>query len=366
MIGVRGTAGLPSYGSGEPFASAACSAVDLESALNTISILDLALIGRGQTARESLNASVVLAQHAEALGYRRVWYAEHHNIRSIASSATSVLIAHVAAHTKQIRLGAGGIMLPNHAPLTIAEQFGTLAELHPDRIDLGLGRAPGGDQPTMRALRRYEESVESFPQDVLELQGYLAGESLIRGVDATPGKGTKVPLYILGSSLFGAQLAAGLGLPFAFASHFAPQSLREAVALYRRSFEPSEQLDRPHVIAGLNVIAAETAADAQVQFQAVKRFRVSVLLGRGRTLSDEEADALLQSPAGERIMQMGTYAAVGTPVEVRKYVEDFVQLARADELITVHPSQTVADRLKSVQLLAETMELVPASPQVFD
>ena len=322
-----------------------------------ISILDLALIGRGQTARESLNASVALAQSAEALGYRRVWYAEHHNIPSIASSATSVLIAHVAAHTERIRLGAGGIMLPNHAPLTIAEQFGTLAELHPGRIDLGLGRAPGGDQLTMRALRHYEEAVDSFPQDVLELQGYLADQSLVPGVDATPGKGTRVPLYILGSSLFGARLAAGLGLPYAFASHFAPQSLREAVALYRREFEPSEQLARPHVIAGLNVIAAETAAHAQAQFQAVKRFRVSVLLGRGRILSDEEADLVLQSPAGERIMQMGTYAAIGTPGEIRKYVEDFARRADADELITVHPSQEVSDRLKSVELLAETMGL---------
>ncbi len=326
-----------------------------------LSILDLALIGPGQTAHESLNATVVLAQRAEELGYRRVWYAEHHNIRSIASSATSVLIAHVAAHTKRIRLGAGGIMLPNHAPLTIAEQFGTLAELHPGRIDLGLGRAPGGDQATMRALRRYEESVDSFPQDVLELQGYLAGESLIPGVDATPGMGTKVPLYLLGSSLFGAQLAAGLGLPFGFASHFAPQLLKQAVALYRRSFEPSEQLDRPHVIAGLNVIAAETADDARLQFQAVKRFRVSVLLGRGRTLSDAEADALLQSPAGDRIMKMGTYAAIGTPAEVRQYVDDFVHLAGADELITVHPSQTIADRLKSVELLARTMDLASVS-----
>jgi luciferase family oxidoreductase group 1 len=170
-----------------------------------------------------------------------------------------------------------------------------------------------------------------------------------------------VPLYILGSSLFGAQLAAALGLPFAFASHFAPQSLQQAVSLYRESFQPSEQLDRPHVIAGLNVIAAETAADAQAQFQAVKRFRVSVLLGRGRTLSDEEADVLLQSPASERIMQMGTYSAIGTPMEVRKYAEDFVHLARADELITVHPSQTIADRLKSVELLAQTMRLLPVS-----
>lgn len=200
-----------------------------------ISILDLAHIGEDMTARDSLEASVTMARHAEELGFRRVWYAEHHNMGSIASSATSVLIAHVAAHTQSIRLGAGGVMLPNHAPLTIAEQFGTLETLHPGRIDLGLGRAPGTDQNTVRALRRDPSSAENFPQDVLELQGYLTGESRIPGVEAVPGKGTDVPLYILGSSLFGAKLAAALGLPYAFASHFAPQALEEAVAAYRTS-----------------------------------------------------------------------------------------------------------------------------------
>ncbi|HEX4244775.1 MAG TPA: LLM class flavin-dependent oxidoreductase, partial [Acidimicrobiales bacterium] len=184
-----------------------------------LSILDLAPIRKGQTAGESFAASVDLAQHAETWGYRRVWYAEHHNMSSIASSATSVIIAHVAAHTDTIRLGAGGIMLPNHAPLTIAEQFGTLEALHPGRIDLGLGRAPGSDQNTMRALRRTPSSADTFPQDVLELQGYLSGDTQIKGVRATPGDGSNVPLYILGSSLFGAQLAAALGLPYAFASH---------------------------------------------------------------------------------------------------------------------------------------------------
>src|ERR1700722_1884690 len=183
-----------------------------------LSILDLAPIARGQTATDSLSASVLLARQAERLGYKRVWYAEHHNMASISSSATSVLIAHVAAHTDTIRLGAGGVMLPNHSPLVIAEQFGTLAALHPGRIDLGLGRAPGSDQNTMRALRRGPSSADTFPQDVLELQGYLRGETLIPGVDATPGKGTNVPLYILGSSMFGAALAASLGLPYALAS----------------------------------------------------------------------------------------------------------------------------------------------------
>ncbi|MTB27517.1 MAG: MsnO8 family LLM class oxidoreductase, partial [Actinobacteria bacterium] len=188
-----------------------------------ISLLDLASIGEGQSVGEALEASVVLAQSAEALGYQRVWYAEHHNMATIASSATAVLIAHIAAKTSSIRLGSGGIMLPNHSPLVIAEQFGTLASLHPGRIDLGLGRAPGTDQTTVQALRRDPRAAESFPRDVLELQGYLSDSSLIEGVNATPGRGTKIPLYILGSSLFGAQVAAQFGLPFAFASHFAPQ-----------------------------------------------------------------------------------------------------------------------------------------------
>src|SRR6201985_1034603 len=190
-----------------------------------LSILDLAPIGRGQTATESFAASVALARRAEELGYERVWYAEHHNMPSIASSATSVLIAHIGAHTKSIRLGAGGVMLPNHAPLTIAEQFGTLAAMYPDRIDLGLGRAPGSDQNTMYALRRNPASAEAFPQDVMELQGYLTGHTRVPGVDAVPGNGSNVPLYILGSSLFGAQLAGMYGLPYGFASHFAPDAL---------------------------------------------------------------------------------------------------------------------------------------------
>src|SRR5580704_9230887 len=218
-----------------------------------LSILDLAPIRRGETAGESFAASVVLAQQAEELGYERVWYAEHHNIASIASSATSVLIAHVGAFTSTIRLGAGGVMLPNHAPLTIAEQFGTLEAMYPGRIDLGLGRAPGSDQNTMYALRRDPRSAATFPQDVLELQGYLSGETRVRGVDAVPGKGSQVPLYILGSSLFGAQLAAALGLPYAFASHFAPSALLEAIAVYRNEFRPSAQLAAPYVMAGVNV-----------------------------------------------------------------------------------------------------------------
>jgi luciferase family oxidoreductase group 1 len=325
-----------------------------------LSILDLAVINRGQTARDSFEASVALARRAEEIGYRRVWYAEHHNMSSIASSATSVLIAHVAAHTERIRLGAGGIMLPNHAPLTIAEQFGTLETLHPGRIDLGLGRAPGSDQATMWALRRDPRSAERFPQDVQELQGYLAGRTLVPGVDAIPGKGTDVPLYILGSSLFGASLAAALGLPYAFASHFAPEALQDAVATYRAGFRPSEQLDRPHVIAGVNVIAADTEAEAQQMLERTRRSRVSRLVGRGRTFTDEEADQILASPQGRQLLQMMTYTAVGTPHVVKDYVDRFAEHADADEVITVHSAPSIEARLRSVDLLAEVTGLASA------
>src|SRR3954466_11110727 len=211
------------------------AAVDTHMGL-PLSILDLAPVRAGQSARDSFAASVELARLAERIGYRRVWDAEHHNMPTIASSATSVLIAHVAAHTDRIRLGAGGIMLPNHSPLVIAEQFGTLEALHPGRIDLGLGRAPGSDRNTMYALRRNAATADSFPQDVLELQAFRGDETRVPGVHAYPGRGSRVPLYVLGSSLFGAQLAAALGLPYAFASHFAPAALTDAVAVYRREF----------------------------------------------------------------------------------------------------------------------------------
>ncbi|MDA8371169.1 MAG: LLM class flavin-dependent oxidoreductase [Nocardiopsaceae bacterium] len=317
-----------------------------------LSILDLAHIGEGETAGDSFQASVAMAQNAEKWGYRRIWYAEHHNMSTIASSATSVLIAHVAAHTQTIRLGAGGIMLPNHAPLTIAEQFGTLETLHPGRIDLGLGRAPGSDQQTMRALRRDPTSADTFPQDVVELQGYLTGESRIPGVDAVPGKGTNVPLYILGSSLFGAKLAAALGLPYAFASHFAPNALEDAVALYRREFTPSPYLDRPYVIAGVNVIVADTEEEAQEHFLDAKRKRVTQMLGRGRTFTPEEADEILRSPAGRQVLQMVTYSAVGTPAKAKDYLHGFAEQAQADELIVVSAAPGRKAWMRSLELLA--------------
>jgi luciferase family oxidoreductase group 1 len=323
-----------------------------------LSILDLAIVGKGETPRDALEGTVALAQLAERRGYRRVWYAEHHNIPSIASSATAVLIAHVAAHTHEIRLGAGGVMLPNHAPLTIAEQFGTLATLHPGRIDLGLGRAPGSDQNTQFALRRDPTAADRFPQDVLELQGYLAGASRVPGVSATPGAGTHVPLYILGSSLFGAELAAYLGLPYAFASHFAPGALQDAVATYRRQFRPSEQLDAPYVLAGVNVIAADTEGAAEEYRASVLRARVGSILGAGRALSDEQADYLLGTPQGRHVAQMMTYSAVGTPKTVREYLDEFAVLADADELVVVHAPPTLDSRLRSVELLSDVTDLV--------
>jgi luciferase family oxidoreductase group 1 len=326
-----------------------------------LSILDLATIGRGKTARDGLEGSVALARQAEATGYRRVWYAEHHNMRSIASSATSVLIAHIAANTQTIRLGSGGVMLPNHSPLTIAEQFGTLESLHPGRIDLGLGRAPGSDQNTMRALRRDPTAADSFPRDVQELQGYLSGNSLVPGVKAIPGEGTNVPLYILGSSLYGATLAAALGLPFGFASHFAPGALEEAVAIYRRNFKPSHQLDHPWVIAGVNVIAADVESDAQEQFLHARRSRAAHFLAPDRTLTSEEADRLLDSPQGQQLRAMAKYSAIGTPAQVMAYLDDFARHADADELIVVHQSPSLEARLRSIDLLADASGLAQAS-----
>lgn len=322
-----------------------------------LSILDLAVIGSDETIAESLAGSVALAQSAEKFGYSRVWYAEHHNMKSIASSATSVLIAHVAAHTKTIRLGAGGVMLPNHAPLVIAEHYGTLAELHPGRIDLGLGRAPGSDQTTQRALRRDPSAAESFPQDVLELQGYLSDQSRVPGISAIPGQGTHVPLYILGSSLFGAQLAATLGLPYAFASHFAPALLHEAKGAYFGNFQPSDQLAEPYFIAAANVIAADSVPEAEAQLQQTLRARVRLFAATDREISDDEADAFLQSPGGQRIAGMLQYSAVGTQTEVRDFLEKFAADARADELIVAHQGPTVAARLHSVELTAQAWGL---------
>ena len=323
-----------------------------------LSILDLAPIAPGRSARDSFEGSVALARAAERSGYRRVWYAEHHNMPTIASSATSVLIGYIAAHTDTIRLGAGGIMLPNHSPLVIAEQFGTLETLFPGRIDLGLGRAPGSDQTTTLALRRDPASADSFPQDVLELQGYLSGRSRIPGVQAVPRGVLPVPLYILGSSLFGAQLAAQLGLPYAFASHFAPDALHQAVEIYRDTFQPSDQLAEPYVLAGVNVFAADGHDVAVAQMKTAYRARTRSMLTRGvrgGNFTDAEIDAFLASPNGRSLAGMTRYTAVGTPAEVRDYLADFAGSARADELIVAHHAADVTDRVRSVELTGDAM-----------
>ena len=301
------------------------------------SILDLAQVLPGESVADGLAATVSLARRAETWGYRRIWYAEHHNMPTIASSATAVLIAHVAANTSSIRLGSGGVMLPNHAPLVIAEQFGTLAELHPGRIDLGLGRAPGTDQVTVRALRRDPGAADTFPRDVQELQGFLS-ESLIQGVSATPGAGTRVPLYILGSSLFGAQLAAALGLPYAFASHF--------------DFRPSDQLAQPYVIAGAGVIAAATENEARRLLELTRRARVRMFLGRGRTLSDEDVELLIEGPGGAQVDHMLQYTGVGTAEQVKAWLAGFAAHAQADELILVSSAIERSASQHTLELLA--------------
>ncbi|WP_449277943.1 LLM class flavin-dependent oxidoreductase [Leucobacter sp. GX24907] len=324
--------------------------------LPTLSILDLATVPEGGDIGTALRNSEELAQTAEQLGYRRIWYAEHHNMPSIASSATAVLIAHIAARTSTIGLGAGGVMLPNHSPLVIAEQFGTLAELHPGRIDLGLGRAPGTDGATFRALRRTHADAENFPNDVLELQQYLGDDIPRTRVNAYPGRGTRVPITILGSSLFGANLAAQFGLPYSFASHFAPQALTAAVRHYRDNYVPSEQHPEPYVSAGINVVAAETDREAEELFVRTEVSRVRSFLSRGREqeLTHDEALALYDSPAGIEIRGMMKHTAVGGADRVAEQLEAFAQHADADELITVHAAPTQQERLNSIRIAAPT------------
>lgn len=327
-----------------------------------LSLIDFASAHEGQTAAQTLEASVRLAQRADESGrFERIWYTEHHNMPSIVSSAPPVLIAHIAAKTESIRLGAGGVMLPNHAPLVVAEQFGTLAELHPGRIDLGLGRAPGTDQVTLRALRRDPRSSERFPQDVVELRDYLSesgDHEATPGIHAHPGIGTKVPLYILGSSLFGAQLAAALGLPYSFASHFAPGALEHAVRVYREEYQPSSEFPEPYVIAAANAVAADSMAEAQEIQEQLLRGRLRALVAqnptmRGRTLTDDEVDALMDSPTGHQVRQMQTYAALGTSADLGEWIERFAVHADADEVMLA-PNGTSSDQqLATVDALAK-------------
>lgn len=320
-----------------------------------LSLLDLATVEFGGTIADAFDHSVAVARLAEDVGYERIWYAEHHNMPTIASSATAVLIAHIAAHTQRIGLGAGGIMLPNHSPLVIAEQFGTLAELHPGRIHLGLGRAPGTDGATFQAMRRGHDASERFPSDVIELQRFLSDELPRNAVNAYPGRGTRVPLTILGSSMFGASLAAQLGLPYSFASHFAPEHLTAAVAHYRASYVPSEAHPEPYVSAGVNVVAADTDEAAEALFVRAEVARVRAFLSRGRTdeLTSDDAAQLMDTPAGMQIRGMLRFTAIGGPQRVREELAAFAKYADADELVTTHVAPTRAEQLTSVRVTME-------------
>ena len=319
------------------------------------SILDLAPVPQGSTPADALRNSLDLAQHAERWGYRRFWLAEHHNMVGIASAATSVVIGHVAGGTRTIRVGAGGIMLPNHAPLVIAEQFGTLASLYPGRIDLGLGRAPGTDQLTLRALRRDPAAADTFPQDVLELQALLGPLQPGQRVQAVPGTDTNVPLWILGSSLFGAQLAAMLGLPYAFASHFAPDALIPALQVYRSRFEPSAQLERPYAMVGCNVVAADTDAEARRLFTSAQQSFTRIFRGtRGQLPPPVDDIESFWSPEEKpRVSAMLARSFVGSHETVRRRLAAFIEETKADEVIVASAIYDHAARLRSYEILAE-------------
>lgn len=320
----------------------------------TLSILDLVRITEQTTAREALDNARDVAGHAEALGYQRFWVAEHHNMRGIASAATAVVIAHIAAGTKTIRVGAGGIMLPNHSPLVIAEQFGTLATLFCDRIDLGLGRAPGTDQIASQALRRDPAASEYFPQDVLELQALLAAPQPGQRVVAVPGAGTEVPLWILGSSTFGARLAAELGLPYAFASHFAPDSLDDALRVYRANFKPSKQLAQPHAMVGVNIIAAETDEAAR-RLATTQQMSSTNMLRNQRGLSKPPIDDIetYWTPLEKvQVLRKLAVSIVGSPDAVNAGIESLVNRTMADELMIVSDIFDHTARLRSFELIA--------------
>ena len=319
-----------------------------------LSVLDLSPILEGGDASQAFRNTLDLARHAEQWGYRRYWLAEHHNMPGIASAATSVVIGHVAGGTSTIRVGAGGIMLPNHAPLVIAEQFGTLASLFPGRIDLGLGRAPGTDPLTARALRRGTDA-DTFPQDVLELMAYFRSPQPGQMVQAVPGAGLDVPVWILGSSLFGAQLAAALGLPYAFASHFAPAQMMEAVEVYRRSFRPSEQLERPYVMLGINVFAADTEEEGRFLMSSVQQAWVNLRRGRPVPLPPpiKDYESRLTPMELAAIEQALSCRVVGSPETIRQGLEAFVERTGADELMVVSQIYDHAARLRSYEIAAE-------------
>ena len=323
-----------------------------------LSVLDLAPIVQGSNAATALSNSLDLAQHAERWGYRRFWLAEHHGMPGVASAATSVVIAHVAGGTSTIRVGAGGIMLPNHSPLVIAEQFGTLESLFPGRIDLGLGRAPGSDQIVSRALRRTPDAADTFPQDVVELMAYFEPVAAGQRVRAVPGVGLGVPVWILGSSLYGAQLAAELGLPYAFASHFAPAMLLDAADAYRERFRPSAKLDRPYFMVGVNVIAADTDVEARRLFTSLQQAFVNIRRGHPAPLPPPvDVDALMLTPMDQLgLQQMLSFSIVGSPDVVRQGLEKVVAQTGADEIIVASQIFDHTARLRSYEIAINAAE----------
>jgi luciferase family oxidoreductase group 1 len=325
------------------------------------SILELAIVSQGQTIKQTLNNSLALAKEAEANNYKRIWFAEHHNSDSVASSATSILIGYVAENTDKIRVGSGGIMLPNHSPLIVAEQFGTLAHLYPNRIDLGLGRAPGTDQPTAQAIRSdFMKAAQSFPEEVAKIEKYFSIENKKANVRATVAEGTDVPLYILGSSTDSAHLAAKKGLPYAFASHFASTYLHHALKIYKQEFKPSEVLSKPYTMAGINVYIADTDEEAEQLFTSLIRMFVGVLTGARDPLQPptemtEELKEMFQHPA---VNQMLKYSFVGSKQTVKKQIQAFLAETGVDELIAVSTMYDINDRIKSARLFAEIMREV--------
>jgi luciferase family oxidoreductase group 1 len=322
-----------------------------------LSVLDLAPIAAGSDAATALRCALDLAQHAERWGYRRYWLAEHHNMDGLACSATAVLVGHIAGGTRTIRVGAGGIMLPNHAPLVVAEQFGTLATLYPGRIDLGLGRAPGTDAATARALRRHlqVDNEEGFPQDVMELQSYLAAAQPGQSVRAIPGTGTQVPIWLLGSSLYSAQLAAWLGRPFAFASHFAPDMLMQALDIYRGTYRPSAEWPRPHAMVGLNIVAADSDAEAARLYTSIQQRFLGMVRGQRGPLPAPVAsmDALWNETERRQVERMLAVSVVGSPASVTQGLRALIERTGADELIVAGAMHDHAARLRSYELAAQ-------------
>ncbi|WP_372723306.1 LLM class flavin-dependent oxidoreductase [Immundisolibacter sp.] len=329
-----------------------------------LSVLDLCPVFEGATAADALRNSLDLARHTEKLGYKRYWLAEHHGMAGIASAATAVVICHIAGGTSTIRVGSGGIMLPNHAPLVIAEQFGTLESLFPGRIDLGLGRAPGTDQLTANAMRRdLMTSAERFPQDVVELMGYLGHGEPPPNVKAVPGAGLRVPVWILGSSLFGAQLAAALGLPFAFASHFAPAAMMQAIDIYRENFRPSEQLQRPHVMLGFSIYAADTDAAGELLASSMQQAFIALRTGRPGKLSPPVPGYLEQLPPAARgmLQEAMSCSAIGSPQTVRGQIAAFIQRTGADELMIASQVYDHAARKTSYAIAAQARDELEAA-----